>query len=239
MRKKWITMFTLASFFIFPLQGHALDTVDAAKINLQANPIEDIVTLPIKGMRAVQSNGQTVLLSDNGRFVFTGQLYDLWYKKPLDTLAEMREVVDRIDLKRMGLDIDTLNTVSLGAGPKQVVVFVDPRCHYCHALMNDAQALVKQYTFKLVAIPVLGEESNQLAKTMSCAKNKKQALKALANQTLDKLPTRSDCSTEQYDRTLLAAQLINIEGVPYVIAPNGRISYGRPLNLKAWLEANS
>ncbi len=239
MRKKWITAFTLTSLFIFPFQGYALDTAQTTKLNLKDNPIEDIVTLPIKGIRAVQSNGQTVFVSDNGRFVLTGELYDLWYKKPLNTLADMREISDRIDLKRMGLDIDTLNTVSLGAGPKQVVVFVDPRCHYCHALMNDAQALVKQYTFKLVAIPVLGEESNQLAKTMSCAKNKKQALKALVNQTLDKLPTRSACSTEQYDRTLLTAQLMNIEGVPYVIAPNGRISYGRPMNLKAWLEANS
>lgn len=239
MQKIAMAVFAVIIFFFLPLTTRALDTSQAAAINLQSNPIEDIVTLPIKGMRAVQSNGQTVFVSDNGRFVFTGQLYDLWYKKPLDTLAEMRKVVDRIDLKRMGLDIDTLNTVSLGVGPKQVVVFVDPRCHYCHALMNDAQALVKQYTFKLVAIPVLGEESNRLAKAMSCAKNKKQALKALANQTLDKLPTQSACSTEQYDRTLLAAQLMNIEGVPYVIAPNGRISYGRPLNLKAWLEANS
>ncbi len=156
MRKKWITAFTLTSFFILPLQGHALDTAQAAKINLQSNPIEDIVTLPIKGIRAVQSNGQTVFLSDNGRFVFTGQLYDLWYKKPLSTLADMREVSDRIDLKRMGLDIDTLNTVSLGSGPKQVVVFVDPRCHYCHALMNDAQALVKQYTFILKTVHTIG-----------------------------------------------------------------------------------
>ncbi len=239
MQKIGMAAFAVITFFFFPLTTWALDTSQITATDLQANPIEDIVNLPIKGMRAVQSNGQTVLLSDNGRFVFTGQLYDLWYKKSLNTLAEMREVVDRIDLKRMGLDIDKLNTVSLGSGPKQVGVFVDPRCHYCHALMNDAQALVKQYTFKLVAIPVLGEASNRLAKAMSCAKNKKQALKALANQTLDKLPTQSACSTEQYDRTLLAAQLMNIEGVPYVIAPNGQISYGRPMNLQAWLAANS
>ncbi len=137
----------------------------------------------------------------------------------------------------MGLDIESLNMVSLGSGPKQVIAFVDQRCQYCHALMSDAKTLANQYTFKFVAIPVLGEESNQLAKAMSCAKNKKQALTALLNNTLDKLPTQAPCPTEKYDRTLLTAQLMNIEGVPYVIAPDGRISYGRPANLKGWLEA--
>ena len=48
----------------------------------RAAKIKEIVTLPIKGIRAVESDGQIVFISDNGRFVITGQIYDVWGKKP-------------------------------------------------------------------------------------------------------------------------------------------------------------
>ncbi|MDK5110900.1 disulfide isomerase DsbC N-terminal domain-containing protein [Serratia nevei] len=93
----------------------------------RAAKIEDIVELPIKGVRAVQSDGQIMFLSENGRFVISGQIYDLWSKKPLNTMSQMRDVAERIHFKSMGMDVDTLNTVSMGRGDKEVVVFVDPK----------------------------------------------------------------------------------------------------------------
>ncbi|EHI6675697.1 DsbC family protein, partial [Salmonella enterica subsp. enterica serovar Heidelberg] len=80
----------------------------------RAAKIEDIVELPIKGVRAVQSDGQIMFLSENGRFVISGQIYDLWSKKPLNTMSQMRDVAERIHFKSMGMDVDTLNTVSMG-----------------------------------------------------------------------------------------------------------------------------
>ncbi|OZT19298.1 disulfide isomerase, partial [Salmonella enterica subsp. enterica serovar Heidelberg] len=38
-----------------------------------------------------------------------------------------------------------------------------------------------------------------------------------------------------YDQTLLPAHFIGFEGVPFVVAPDGRVSKGRPSNLKSWL----
>ncbi|MCT4736102.1 disulfide isomerase DsbC N-terminal domain-containing protein [Citrobacter freundii] len=136
----------------------------------RAAKIEDIVELPIKGVRAVQSDGQIMFLSENGRFVISGQIYDLWSKKPLNTMSQMRDVAERIHFKSMGMDVDTLNTVSMGRGDKEVVVFVDPRCAVCHQLMGDAKSLVDDYTFKFIVIPALGAESNRLAKNGTVAK---------------------------------------------------------------------
>lgn len=80
--------------------------------------------------RAVQNDGQIMFLSENGRFVISGQIYDLWSKKPLNTMSQMREVVERIHFKSMGLDVDTLNAVSMEHGDKEVVVFVDSRVRF-------------------------------------------------------------------------------------------------------------
>lgn len=205
-------------------------------VDLSAVKLEGVVELPIKNLRAVQNDGQIFFVSDNGRFVLTGQLYDIWYKTPLDSLAQMEEVAARIDFTRMGMNVDTLNTVSMGSGEKQVVVFVDPLCTPCHALMHDARKLTSQYTFKFIAVPALGEESNRLAKTMACAKDPQEALDALLNNTLKTLPTRTPCDVGHYDKTLLTAQLLGIEGVPFIVGPEGRVGRGRPANLAAWLE---
>lgn len=221
----------VAALAVLASSAQALEITDP-----KAAQIEGIVTLPIKGVKAVQSNGQIRFLSENGRFVITGQIYDLWYQKPLDTLTEMQDVALRIDLKQMGLDVDALNTVSLGQGTKEVVVFLDPRCSHCHALINDAKALATEYTFKLIAIPALGAESNRLAKAMSCAKDPQQALNALMDDTLSTLPIQDPCDPKKYEQTLLIAQLLGIEGVPFAISPDGRVSRGRPTNLEAWLE---
>ena len=214
--------------------------VAASKLEItdpRAAKIKEIVTLPIKGIRAVESDGQIVFISDNGRFVITGQIYDVRGKKPLSSMSEMRDVADRLHLQDMGMDVDKLNTISFGHGPKDVVLFVDPRCGVCHKLIGEAKPLAEEYTFKIVVIPALGDESNQLAKALHCAKDKTNALDALLNNTLGTLPSKSPCDPAQYDQTLMTAHLIGIQGVPFVIAPDGRVSKGRPNNLKAWLES--
>ncbi|GJA75733.1 DsbC family protein [Aeromonas caviae] len=203
----------------------------------RAAKIKEIVTLPINGVRAVESDGQIVFISDNGRFVITGQIYDVWSKKPLSSMSEMRDVADRLHLKEMGMDVDKLNTISFGHGPKDVVLFVDPRCGVCHKLIGEAKPLAEEYTFKIVVIPALGDESNVLAKALYCAKDKANALDALLNNNLGNLPPKSPCDPAQYDQTLMTAHLIGIQGVPFVVAPDGRVSKGRPNNLKAWLES--
>jgi thiol:disulfide interchange protein DsbC len=231
MRAKLLGMLMAMGAFVQSAQALEITDPRGAKI-------EGIVKLPIKGMQAVQSDGQILFMSENGRFVITGQIYDIWTKKPLSTLTEMQDAASRIHFKRMGLDVNTLNTVSMGEGPKEVVAFIDPRCTICRELMRDAKTLTEDYTFKFIVIPALGDESNRLAKALYCAKNKRNALNALMNNTLHTLPTKAPCDSTQYDQTLLTAYLLGIEGVPVVIAPDGRVSHGRPKYLKSWLESS-
>ncbi len=65
--------------------------------------IDGMVSLPVTGMKAVESNGRIVFMSDSGRFVIDGTLYDAWSKKPLTSLEEIREAGNTLDLSRLGL----------------------------------------------------------------------------------------------------------------------------------------
>ncbi|MCV3264977.1 hypothetical protein OGZ01_30780 (plasmid) [Vibrio harveyi] len=92
----------------------------AADVQKAEAKITGMVELPIYGINAVESDGQIVFLSENGRFVISGQIYDLWQKKqPLSTLTEMRDVADRFRLRDMNVDIDAMNVAKLGTGQKK------------------------------------------------------------------------------------------------------------------------
>ena len=231
--------YTLVGLMILPLlvakSVNAIE-VNQATIDAVKNTKIDIVKLPITGMNAMDSNGQIMFVSDNGRFVITGQIIDIWQKKTLDTMSEMAEVSGKIPMGGFNLDLDALNTVTIGNGDKEVIVFIDPQSEHCHTLIKQAMDLGSTYTFKLIVVPAMGEESNRLSKKLFCSVNRKSNIKAILDNSIDELEVHSDCDTKQYDKTLVLAQVIGIKGVPYLIAPDGRFFQGLPKNLNNWLE---
>jgi len=74
----------------------------------------------------VDAEERVLFASDNGRYVFTGPAWDLWYGAKLETLEEGARLAARADLKRLGLDPASLGALDLGSGQEDVVAFVDP-----------------------------------------------------------------------------------------------------------------
>lgn len=201
---------------------------------------ESFVVLPFGKMIAVEENDKIVYMSENGRFVLTGRMVDVWEKKEITQLEQLKDVYDKINLRKMGFEPEKLNTITVGAGEKEVTFFVDPTCGPCHALMNEAIALNetdKQYRFNFIVIPALGDHSNLLSKGMFCSTDtKEQKLDALLKNTIPTLNQPEKCDTKLYDLTLIGAQLIGVNGVPYLINHDGAPFQGKPVNLKNWLE---
>ena len=117
---------------------------------IQPPPVDAMTSLPVAELKAIEADGEVFFMSANGRFVFRGQLTDAWHRQPLDSLAAIRHASTHIDLDAMGVPLDALNTLTVGEGPRRVVVFVDPRCGYCKRFMAAAQPQAQRYTFKFV-----------------------------------------------------------------------------------------
>jgi len=198
--------------------------------------IDAMASLPVTGIKAVESDGRLLFMSDNGRFVIDGTLYDLWAQQPLTSLTSIRTAGDRLDLRRLGLALDDLNPLTLGNGAAEVLIFVDPRCPHCHALLKQAGHLKDRYTFRILPVAVLGPESEQQVRQLGCAREPAAALQALTSGRFTDLPQQPDCDLAPLQRTLVTAQLLGVQGVPFIVAPDGRISRGRPQNLREWLE---
>ncbi|MBX2807138.1 MAG: DsbC family protein [Cellvibrionaceae bacterium] len=198
--------------------------------------IERIVTLPVNKIQAVDSGEQIFFISENGRYVFRGQLTDTWHKKTLDTIGEIDYAAKHIDLDVMGLPLDQMNTISIPGGPERVTVFVDPVCPFCKAFIEDALTKTQDYNFKIIVVPAFGGDSNRMAKSLFCAKDKSQALTMYMQQTLDTMAQQPHCNTDNYDLTLMVAQLFGIQEIPFFITPDGRYKAGAEKGFWAWVK---
>ena len=207
--------------------------------------IERIVTIPADQVRVVKPSGGAplVFIIGNGRFAFTGPLIDVWEKKKLTTLEEIEAAVNRVDLQKLGFQAEKLNLIRVGEGQKVITVFLDPLCGWCHRLLREIQedkAFLKEYRLDLIVAAVLGEQSRKLARLIACAdatdQQKYEALLAGA-RTIETLKQKSDCKGEALARTELTLGAMGITASPFVIAPDGRISRGKPTVLRDFLEA--
>jgi thiol:disulfide interchange protein DsbC len=216
-------------------------TPEAGGIRDLLRGISGMQRLPVSGVQMVEAGERVLFVSANGRYVFTGPAWDLWHGARLETLNETARLAERIDLKRLGLDPAALGALDLGTGERDVVVFVDPRCPHCRRLMEGLPALAERYRFRLVPLPVLGPESETAVLRLACLaeRDPSTARDALLAQTVEALPAPTGtCGQAPVQRALVTAQLLGIVGVPYLIAPDGRLQHGVPEDLEGWLEGN-
>lgn len=206
--------------------------------------IERVVTIPADQVRVVKPSGGAplVFIIGNGRFAFSGPLIDVWEKKKLTTLEEIEAAANRIDLQKLGFQADKLNLIRVGEGKKVITVFVDPLCGWCHRLLREIQedkTFLKDYRLDLIVAAVMGEQSKKLARLIACAdatdKQKYEAMLA-GVRTIEALKQKPECNGEALARTELTLGAMGISGTPYVIAPDGRTSRGKPSVLRDFLE---
>lgn len=220
----------------------------AHQLSKAASPsIERIVDMGITKVRAVKGkDGAMLFIGDMGRFVFTGNVYDLWQKKQLSTIDDVADAVSRMNLSGLNIRPESLNLARFGTGEKHVTVFVDPLCSWCHKLMDEVVAdpgLRNEYTFDFLVIPALGEPSRGLARRLFCSESdpvKRFAVLREGKKGIEKLAEApSACRDEGNQRTQMTATFLGIHSVPFVISPDGRFSRGKPANLRGFLEGGS
>lgn len=208
------------------------------------SPIERIVAIDSQVIRAIQSkDGKILYLVDNGRFAFVGKMIDVWNRKELNTMDDIANAISHIDLARMGFKLENVNHITVGKGDKHTTVFVDPQCGWCHKLITELNAnpdLLDKYTFDFVVVPVLGERSTQLSKKLFCAKTEDDSEKYAAfvggATNIDRLEQVENCDLTNFTGTSITAKALGVQGVPMIVAPDGRFQRGKPQVLRDFLE---
>lgn len=195
--------------------------------------------LPISGLSAVETDALgIVFMSSNGRFVLRGELWDLWSGRKLDTMAAIRDAASKLDMSRLPLSAADLGAMTYGNGAKRVQIWVDPKCPYCHQLLGQIGPFTTDHTFEIYVVPLLGRDSQELTRRISCATDQGAALSALTGGKVAEmraLTAATGCSVEPIQKRMVTAQMLGITGVPVIVAPDGRVNRGLPPDLAAFL----
>lgn len=217
-----------------------------AKVLKEMPGIEKVVELDVKKIRGFEdTKGRVLYMLDNGRFVFVGDIVDVWAKKKLSTIEEVDKAFNRVDLKAFGFDLSRMNHISWGEGSKHVVAVIDPTCGWCQRLLqevrNDRQ-LLKDYTFDFVVVGFLGSKGRDAAKALACSIAPAEAkINAIlgGQASLEKLVKASQCDEKKLQDTQLAVTAMGVQSVPYIVAHDGRFNRGKPREIRGWLEGTA
>ncbi len=193
--------------------------------------------LPINGMVAAVKNDKLAFVSDNGRFVFRGTLYDTWSQKEITSLADADRAFSYIDLAKLRFQVDDLAPFTYGTGPKEVVIFTDPQCPSCHQLVQDLKK-VEGYTFKILELSAMGPESGKIVRSLHCAKDKAEALAVALGETKPRVIDQigDDCDTSAIGKRIISAQMFGVKGVPFMIRNDCLVRHGYEKgSLQSWL----
>jgi thiol:disulfide interchange protein DsbC len=202
------------------------------KLNAKVQ-IDHIGAAPITGFREAIVGGQTLYISDDGRYMLQGSLYDMKAKRDLSqaSVAKLRR--------------ELLKTIPVGdrivfapANPKYTVaVFTDVECGFCRKLHSqiadyNREGIEVQY----LAFPRMGIGSPDFQKMVNvwCATDRKQALTDAKNDRAVPLRNCKNPVTMEYD----VGQRVGLEGTPMIVAADGTAmpGYMPPKELRAALD---
>lgn len=197
--------------------GSAAARVRAAilKVNPQVQ-IDEIKPSVLPGFQEAIVGGQVVYVSDDGRYLMQGTLYDIASKRNLaeDTMAGLRR-------KLMASMPVSDRIVFAPANPKYTVtVFTDVECGYCRKLHSqiadyNRQGIAVQY----VAFPRMGLGSDDYKKMVSvwCAADPRSALTDAKNDR--PVPSRNCKNPVAMEYAL--GQRMGLTGTPMILAEDG------------------
>lgn len=196
--------------------------------------IERIVPAPMPGFQSVIVGGTVFYVSNDGKYLMQGVLYDVAGRRDMGEEA-MKQL--RVDLLRTVPVADRI--VYSPKDPKYTVsVFTDVECGYCrkfHAQIAEYNRL--GIAVQYLAFPRMGLGSDDFRKMVAvwCAPDRR---KALTDAKSDREVAYRNCTnpvTMEYE----LGRRAGLTGTPMVLAPDGTQlgGYLAPAELRAALDA--
>lgn len=183
-----------------------------------------------------KKNGNLMFVSENHRYYFVGNMYDLFSNmRKVDSIDDMRDFATRVFYKKWGIDPNTLNSVSIGNGKEEVVIWVlanDPLTSKIIKQASDLSKKEKKYKFYFVVTPnFFTEDSYNLAKKFYCARENgnNEIGDLLYTNRLDELE-EIPCDLSGLEKTMAVKYITGVDKAPFIVANDGRVSAGIPEN---------
>jgi thiol:disulfide interchange protein DsbC len=234
---KLITTVLTTAALMLSMTAHAVEFSADYDKSMKPDRLENI---PSSKFNWIVTNGKNILVSENGRVAIMGEfkLVDMWTKEEITSVNEL-DSLKRVRIDKLNLNMDELSSFKVGNGPQITNVFVDPLCPYCKKLIEKLDPNSAENTTRIIIYPVLGKQSIEISKKLNCLvkTDQKAAMHALMSQDWSNLPAEA-CDTTPLLKAVATGRMFGIQGVPFVIAPNGETQSGLPKDFPGFIAAN-
>ncbi|WP_224717978.1 bifunctional protein-disulfide isomerase/oxidoreductase DsbC [Pectobacterium versatile] len=193
----------------------------------------EILPSPMAGMKTVITDSGVLYISEDGKHLLQGPLYDVSGTMPVNTTNKI--LIGKLDALQEQM------IVYKAAQEKHVItVFTDTTCGYCHKLheqMKDYNAL--GITVRYLAFPRQGMKS-PAAKDMQSIWCVADRNKAFDSAMKDDAISAATCKTDIAAHYQLGIQF-GVQGTPAIVLQDGLVvpGYQGPKEMLAMLEAHN
>lgn len=225
----WLLPLLAASISGFAHADDAAIKQSLAKLGVQG---ADIQSAPVAGMKTVLTDSGVLYVTEDGKHVIQGPLYDVSGAQPINVTNQL------LTGKLNALEKEMI----IYKAPKEqhvITVFTDITCGYCHKLheeISDYNAL--GITVRYLAFPRQGLQSQAESdmKSIWCAKDRNKAFDS-AMKGGNVAPASCDINLANHYN--LGVQF-GVQGTPAIVLSNGTMipGYQGPKEMKQMLDAH-
>lgn len=192
-------------------------------------PQEDIGTpekTAIPSILQVKLGNDYAYVSEDGRYLYSGELIDLKTRK---NLTRERKAKDTVALINAFPEKNKITFPAKGAEKASITVFTDTSCPYCKKLHQEVPDLQKAgVTVKYIAFPRSGLQgaAYETMKSVWCAQDRQKALDMTKGNIAGSAEKKSCEASSAVDEGYALGKRIGITGTPAIVLPNGELIEG-------------
>lgn len=178
--------------------------------------IDSIAPAPLEGFREVVVSGQALYVSDDGRYLLQGSLYDVEAKREVSRTA--------VAAVRRRLLAEVPRSEKIVFSPPQprytVTVFTDVECGYCRKLHQEIEEYNRRgIAIEYLAFPRMGPDTPDFAlmESVWCAPDRRKALTDAKNDR----PVPARRCANPVARHYALGQRVGLTGTPMIVTEDG------------------
>ncbi|GAW86536.1 thiol:disulfide interchange protein DsbC [Bathymodiolus platifrons methanotrophic gill symbiont] len=223
--KKFILTLAVTSLFLSSIANADVDKEALKKKLSERMPsltVEGINPSPIKGLYEILVGADIYYVSEDGRYLVQGRMFDLVDKKDL---TEEKLAVAKAKLINT-VSADQMITFKAPMQKYVISIFTDIDCGYCRKLHSEIdQYMAEGITINYLFFPRAGVNSDSYKKAVSvwCADDRNAAL--TASKSGSNPPPEKTCENP-VDEHMALGDALGVRGTPMMISPKGMVYPG-------------
>ena len=196
--------------------------------------------LPNANSVVVFGGSESVVLTDNPRWVIKGQLYDMWQNTEINSKLQLHDAAKKIPIQT--INVNTTDVVDIRVNPEKsevLTVFLDPFLEHSANEMYLLNKYAADYQIRYI-FTAMSQSNIKLFFSFAC---ETQTLST--DQVIEKVVDKQfaygerKCREVQVMNSFGLTQFLHIKESPTLIAPNDVFHVGMPTELLGWLRKNT